>query len=197
MKPLTNPILLWTIGLCLHVIDVDRDHIEPGAKLWVDHPSFTPQRHMQTQVSAPYPGIGQIPESEPKRCLGIRSTLIVVCCSIELQNTACSPCAYSATGPKLLDHGYNESFNDWLRDEVLNGEISYTIREAKVLVEHLRNEYNRIRPHSSLGYKPPVPETILDAIRRVALHPARRYDCLHGPQTGYDDRRGKAAESFL
>ena len=56
------------------------------------------------------------------------------------------------------ENGYNESFNGKLRDELLNGEIFYTVREAKVLIEGWRQHYNHIRPHSSLGYKPPAPE---------------------------------------
>ena len=55
--------------------------------------------------------------------------------------------------------GYIESFNGKLRDELLQGEIFYTLREAKVLIEQWRNDYNTIRPHSSLGYRPPAPET--------------------------------------
>jgi len=58
------------------------------------------------------------------------------------------------------ENGYIESFNGKLRDEMLNGEIFYTLREAKVLIERWRQHYNRIRPHSSLGYRPPAPETI-------------------------------------
>ena len=58
------------------------------------------------------------------------------------------------------ENGYNESFNGKLRDEFLNGEIFYTLKEAQVLIEGWRREYNTIRPHSSLGYKPPAPETI-------------------------------------
>ena len=54
-----------------------------------------------------------------------------------------------------------ESFNGKLRDELLNGEIFTTLFEAQVLVENWRKEYNQIRPHSSLGYKPPAPEAIL------------------------------------
>ena len=56
------------------------------------------------------------------------------------------------------ENGYNESFNGKLRDEVLNVEIFDTLLEAKVLISRWRNEYNHIRPHSSLGYKPPAPE---------------------------------------
>ena len=58
------------------------------------------------------------------------------------------------------ENGYNESFNGKLRDELLNGEIFYTLKEAKVLIEQWRNHYNTIRPHSALGYRPPAPQTI-------------------------------------
>lgn len=58
------------------------------------------------------------------------------------------------------ENGYVESFNGKLRDELLNGEIFYTVREAKVLVELWRKHYNTVRPHSALGYRPPAPEAI-------------------------------------
>lgn len=58
------------------------------------------------------------------------------------------------------ENGYIESFNGKLRDELLNGEIFYTVKEARILIEKWRREYNTIRPHSSLGYKPPAPETL-------------------------------------
>ena len=51
-----------------------------------------------------------------------------------------------------MGDGYNESFNGKLRDELLNGEIFYTLKEAQELIEQWRNRYNTIRPHSSLGY---------------------------------------------
>ena len=57
------------------------------------------------------------------------------------------------------ENGYVESFNGKLRDELLNGEIFYTLKEAKVLIERWRKHYNQVRPHSSLGYRPPAPET--------------------------------------
>jgi putative transposase len=59
------------------------------------------------------------------------------------------------------ENGYNESFNGKLRDELLNGEIFYSMTEAKVLIEQWRRHYNTIRPHSSLGYRPPAPQTIV------------------------------------
>jgi len=58
------------------------------------------------------------------------------------------------------ENGYIESSNGKLRDELLDREIFDTLAEAKALVERWRWEYNTIRPHSSLGYKPPAPETI-------------------------------------
>ena len=59
------------------------------------------------------------------------------------------------------ENGYVESFNGKLRDELLNGEIFYTLKEAKVLIERWRVHYNTIRPHRSLGQRPPAPETRL------------------------------------
>ena len=59
------------------------------------------------------------------------------------------------------ENGYIESFNGSLRDELLDREVFTTIFEAKVLIENWRKEYNTIRPHSSLGYKPPAPETLM------------------------------------
>ena len=58
------------------------------------------------------------------------------------------------------ENGYVESFNGKLRDELLNGEIFYTLAEAKIVIEQWRRHYNTVRPHSSLGYKPPAPEVL-------------------------------------
>jgi len=71
------------------------------------------------------------------------------------------------------ENGYEESFNGRFRDEFLNGEIFYTLQEAKVLIEAWRREYNNFRPHSALGYRPPAPEAILPLPPGSApLHPA-------------------------
>jgi putative transposase len=59
------------------------------------------------------------------------------------------------------ENGYNKSFNGKFRDELLNGEIFYTLKEAQVLIEEWRLEYNTFRPHSSLKYRPPAPEAWL------------------------------------
>ncbi len=58
------------------------------------------------------------------------------------------------------ENGYIERFNGKFRYELLNCEIFDTLFEAKVLIEKWRREYNTFRPHSSLGYLPPVPETV-------------------------------------
>jgi len=55
----------------------------------------------------------------------------------------------------------HESFNGRMRDELLSGEIFYTLKEAQVVIEHWRNHYNTKRPHSALGYRPPAPEVVL------------------------------------
>lgn len=59
------------------------------------------------------------------------------------------------------ENGYIESFNARFRDELLNGEIFTAPLEAKVLIENWRREYNTIRSHSSLGYKPPAPDAVM------------------------------------
>ena len=61
------------------------------------------------------------------------------------------------------ENGYIESFNGKLRDELLDREVFYTLLEVRVLTERYRQTYNRIRPHSSLGYRPPAPEIVLPA----------------------------------
>jgi putative transposase len=71
------------------------------------------------------------------------------------------------------ENGYVESFNGKFRDEHLNGEIFYTLQEAQVLIEYWRREYNTIRPHSSLGYRPPAPEAVAPSwLDSATLHPA-------------------------
>ena len=81
------------------------------------------------------------------------------------------------------ENGYNESFNGKLRDELLNGEIFYTLREASILIERWREHYNTVRPHSSLGYQPPAPHKILP---RPAGLP---YATLQAVQKGDQNRR--------
>lgn len=65
------------------------------------------------------------------------------------------------------ENGYCESFNSKLRDELLNGEIFYSLAEARIVVESWRQHYNTERPHSSLGYKPPAPVAVIPPELRV------------------------------
>ncbi len=67
------------------------------------------------------------------------------------------------------EKGYIESFNGKLRDELLNREIFTTLIEAKMLIEQWRWEYNHVRPHSALHYRPPAPEAIMPALIQVTL----------------------------
>ena len=71
------------------------------------------------------------------------------------------------------ENGSVESFNGTLRDELLDREIFYTLTEAQVLIERWRQQYNTVRPHSALGYRPPAPVTIIPAARRrIDMSPA-------------------------
>lgn len=67
--------------------------------------------------------------------------------------------AYIAPGSPW-ENGYCESFNARLRDELLDGEIFYSLREAQTVIEAWRWHYNTIRPHSALAYRPPAPEVV-------------------------------------
>ena len=71
--------------------------------------------------------------------------------------------AYIAPGSPW-ENGYIESFNARLRDELLDGEIFYTLKEAKIVIESWRRHYNAVRPHASLGYRAPAPEVIVPAL---------------------------------
>jgi len=62
------------------------------------------------------------------------------------------------------ENGYIESFNGKLRDELLNLEIFTTLAEARVLITDWRRQYNQVRLHSSLGYRPPAPEAIMAVV---------------------------------
>ncbi len=84
------------------------------------------------------------------------------------------------------ENGYCESFNSKLRDEFLNGEIFYSLKEVQVLAERWRVYYNTVRPHSSLGYRPPAPA----AQQRQAntghgkLESKERFPLSHTPDCG-------------
>ena len=71
--------------------------------------------------------------------------------------------AYIAPGSPW-ENGFIESFNARLRDELLDGEIFYTLREAQIVIESWRRHYNTKRPHASLGYRAPAPEVFMPAL---------------------------------
>ena len=68
------------------------------------------------------------------------------------------------------ENGYIESFNARFRDELLNGEIFYSLREAQSVIEQWRRHYNTKRPHRALGYRPPAPETIVPLPERPTMN---------------------------
>jgi putative transposase len=68
------------------------------------------------------------------------------------------------------ENGYCESFNARLRDELLNGEIFYSLKEAQIIIEQWRKHYNTKRPHSALGYRPLAPETIVPMARWLVIY---------------------------
>ena len=79
--------------------------------------------------------------------------------------------AYIAPGSPW-ENGFIESFNARLRDELLDGEIFYSLREAAVVIESWRRHYNAVRPHASLGYRPPAPEVFVPALALRTTPPA-------------------------
>ena len=71
------------------------------------------------------------------------------------------------------ENGFIESFNARLRDELLDGEIFYSLAEAKIVIESWRRHYNAVRPHGSLGYKPPAPEVFVPPLAARAASQSR------------------------
>ena len=71
------------------------------------------------------------------------------------------------------ENGFIESFNARLRDELRDGEIFYSLAEAKIVIESWRRHYNAVRPHGSLGYKPPAPEVFVPPLAARAASQSR------------------------
>jgi len=84
------------------------------------------------------------------------------------------------------ENGYCESFNSKLRDEFLNGEIFYSLKEAQVLAERWRVYYNTERPHSSLGYRPPAPAAwqIEASLEHGKVESKQCFPLFHAPDCG-------------
>ena len=100
----------------------------------------------------------------------------------------------SAVGAKTMyiepgspwENGYCESFNGKFKDECLNGEIFYSLKEAQVVIEKWRMHYNEVRPHSSLGYRPPAPKAILPKQQGHGdMENAARFPYPHTPGGDY------------
>ena len=68
------------------------------------------------------------------------------------------------------ENGYCENFNARFRDELLNGEIFYSLKEAQIIIEQWRKHYNTKRPHSAPGYRPPAPEAIVPVDQGPVMH---------------------------
>ena len=68
------------------------------------------------------------------------------------------------------ENGYCESFNARFRDELLNGEVFYSLKEAQIVIEQWQRHYNTKRPHSALGYRPPAPESIIPLEEKPMMH---------------------------
>lgn len=107
----------------------------------------------------------------------------------------------SAVGAKTMyiepgspwENGYCESFNGKFKDECLNGEIFYSLKEAQVVIEQWRMHYNQVRPHSSLGYRPPAPNAIL--LKQPGhgdVENAARFSHPHTPGGDYGQISNKA-----
>jgi len=118
------------------------DYIRPDAGVRYDNgPEFTAKRVRKWLGTLNVPMRGVAQQLPSNRVSGWRSSSRAVCGSLIRRES-----------------GYVESFNGKLRDELLDGEIFYTLFEAQVLVARWRRHYNTVRPHSSLGYRPPAPE---------------------------------------
>ena len=81
--------------------------------------------------------------------------------------SCCAGTAYITPGSPW-ENGFIESFNLRLRDELLDGEIFYTLREAEIVIESWRRHYNMVRPHASIGYRAPAPEVFVRTDGRAA-----------------------------
>ncbi len=64
----------------------------------------------------------------------------------------------------------NLVFNARFRDELLNGEVFYSLKEAQIIIEEWRKRYNTKRPHSALGYRPPAPKAIVPVYQKPTMH---------------------------
>jgi hypothetical protein len=95
------------------------------------------------------------------------------------------------------ENSYCESFNGKLRDELLNGKILYTLKEAQIMIEIWRQHYNKVRPHSSLGCRPPVPEALVWPETPVAQTSALKLTFLSDHSMGVGQLAGAQNDEFF
>ena len=97
------------------------------------------------------------------------SPLSADCFAIACRAMAGAKTAFIAPGSSR-ENGYAESFNARFRDELLNKEIFYSLREARIIIEGWRKHYNTQRPHSALGYRPPATESVVQIGQSPVMH---------------------------
>jgi len=107
-----------------------------------------------------YSGVaGRAAQNAARPAVGIRNGL-----THEIPDTPIEP-------GSPWQHGYCESFNGTFRDQFLNGELFYSLNEARILIEQWRIHYNTVRPHRSIGRRPPAPASwTIDSTTHHALH---------------------------
>jgi transposase InsO family protein len=119
----------------------------------------------------------------PRRCvLGLGPPLGSIAVQCACRATVGAKTAFIAPGSPW-ENGYCESFNARFRpshglhanrcratDELLNGEVFYTLREAQILIQRGHHHHNTVRPHSALGYRPPAPDSMMPIDQREAHH---------------------------
>lgn len=98
-----------------------------------------------------------------------RSTLSADCFAIACRAVVGAKTAHIEPGSPW-DNGYCESLNARFRDELLDGETFYTLRETQILIERGRRHYTTVRPCSDLGYRPPAPDVIVPIDPNPTMH---------------------------
>ena len=99
-------------------------------------------------------------DGRPLKLLTMLDEYTRECLAIEVGRKLSSEGVSRVLGQLFVRRGI-PSYNGKLRDELLNGELFTSLREARILIEAWRREYNQVRPHSSLGYRPPAPEAVM------------------------------------
>jgi putative transposase len=140
------------------------------ARLWLNHGSCLRLRPLYRHHVWSYDFVAdRTHDGRPLRMLTVLDEYSRECLAIEVARRLTATAVrrwLGSLGVRTLyitpgspwENGYNERFNGTLVEEVLKREIFFTLMEARVLIEQWRREYNTVRPHSALGYRPPAPE---------------------------------------